>query len=235
MVPCVSTAAPFDAVLFDAGGVLVLPDPPTMRDLLVRHGGSDVLDHYHRAHYAGMHAKSTMGSAEPHWDHYNLAYLAAVGVVDGDLAAIAAGLGAVRTADTWSFPIPDSVAALRDLAELGVPMGVVSNASGQIEAVLAAQGICQVGPGPAVEVRVVVDSHVVGLTKPDPRIFDLALAHFPGVERSRIAYVGDSYALDVVSSRAAGLHPILIDPHEDHRAADVERITTLADLVARWT
>lgn len=225
---------PFDAVLFDAGGVLVLPDPPTMRELLLAHGGTEDLTLYHRAHYAGMHAKSTAGSAEPHWDHYNYAYLDAVGVVDGDLAAIAASLGAIRTADTWSHPIADSVAALRALADLGVPMGVVSNASGQIAAVLAAQGICQVGPGPAVEMRVIVDSHLVSVSKPDPRIFDFALEHFTDIDRARIAYVGDSYALDVVSSRAAGLHSILIDPHDDHRDADVERITTLTDLLARW-
>jgi len=225
---------PFDAVLFDAGGVLVLPDPPTMRQLLAAHGGSDDLADYHRAHYAGMYAKSTAGAAEAHWESYNLAYVDAVGVSSGDRKAIAAALGAVRTADTWSWPIADSVAALRALSEMGVPLGVVSNASGQIEGVLAAQGICQVGRGPAVEVRVVVDSHVVGVTKPDPRIFDFALTHFAGIERSRIAYVGDSYALDVVSSRAAGLHPILIDPHNDHVGADVDRITSLEALVARW-
>ena len=229
-----STSPPFDAVLFDAGGVLVLPDPPTMRDLLVGHGGSSEVGDYHRAHYAGMYAKSTAGAAEPHWESYNLAYLAAVGVVEGNLPAIAASLGAVRTADTWSWPIADSVAALRDLADLGVPMGVVSNASGQIESVLAAQGICQVGPGPAVAMRVIVDSHLVGVSKPDPRIFDFALEHFADIGRARIAYVGDSYALDVLSSRAAGLHPILIDPHTDHPHADVERITTLHDLVDRW-
>ena len=58
-------------------------------------------------------------------------------------------------------------------------------------------GVCQVGPGAGVEVRCVVDSHVVGVAKPDPAIFEHAAVHFPGVERSRIAYVGDSVTMDV--------------------------------------
>ena len=56
-------------------------------------------------------------------------------------------------------------------------MGVVSNASGQIEAVLARE-TCQVGDGPHVAMRVIVDSDVVGVAKPDPAIFDHALPHF---------------------------------------------------------
>ena len=44
----------FDAVLFDAGGVLVLPDPTVIVPLLVRYGGSTDTDAHRRAHYAGM-------------------------------------------------------------------------------------------------------------------------------------------------------------------------------------
>ena len=50
--------ARFDAVLFDAGGVLVLPDPTVLAPLLAHYGGS--LDHarHRRAHYSAMKAKS---------------------------------------------------------------------------------------------------------------------------------------------------------------------------------
>ena len=60
-------------------------------------------------------------------------------------------------------------------------MGVVSNASGQIEAMLR-RGIAQVGPGDHVDMRVIVDSHVVGVAKPDPAIFDHALPAFSEFE-----------------------------------------------------
>ncbi len=114
-----------------------------------------------------------------------------------------------------------------------MPLGVVSNASGQIEAVLVRE-VCQVGPGDHVEMRCIVDSHVVGVAKPDPAIFDHALAHFAEFDRSRIAYVGDSVTMDIAASSAAGLHPILLDPYDDHADADFERIRSVADLAAEF-
>ncbi|HSM65708.1 MAG TPA: HAD hydrolase-like protein, partial [Ilumatobacteraceae bacterium] len=112
--------------------------------------------------------------------------------------------------------------------------GVVSNASGQIEAMLRRE-ICQVGPGDHVEMRCIVDSHLVGVAKPDPAIFDHALVHFSEFERSRIAYVGDSVTMDIGAASAAGLHPILLDPYEDHPDADFERIASVTELVAEFT
>ena len=109
-------------------------------------------------------------------------------------------------------------------------MGDVSNASGQIEAKLRRE-ICQVGPGDHVEMRCIVDSHIVGIAKPDPAIFDHALEHFAEFDRARIAYVGDSVTMDIAASSAAGLHPILLDPHDDHAGADFERIASVAELV----
>ena len=64
-----------------------------------------------------------------------------------------------RNATPWRWPIPESVDALRRCTRRGVPMGVVSNASGQIEEVLRRSGVCQVGDGAARPVRVVIDSH----------------------------------------------------------------------------
>jgi putative hydrolase of the HAD superfamily len=110
---------------------------------------------------------------------------------------------------------------------------VVSNASGQIEDVLARSGVCQVGDGNGCSMRVIVDSHVVGIAKPDPRIFDFALEHFRDIDRSRIAYVGDSVTMDVAGGRAAGLHPVLLDPFDDHPGADFDRIRTLSELLDR--
>jgi FMN phosphatase YigB (HAD superfamily) len=80
-------------------------------------------------------------------------------------------------------------------------------------------------------VRCVIDSHVVGIAKPDPAIFDHALVHFEGIERHRIAYIGDSVTMDVEGSTAAGLHPILLDPFDDHPGLTVDRIRSLADLL----
>ena len=220
----------FDAVLFDAGGVLVLPDPTVIGPLLARYGGSGSTDAHRRAHYAGMKAKSDRSEPEGAWSVYDNAYVAAVGVSDADLDEAAFVLGRTRSAWLWRWTIPETRQALDGLAAADVAMGVVSNASGQIESMLMRE-ICQIGPGDHVEMRCIVDSHIVGVAKPDPAIFDHALPHFAEFERSRIAYVGDSVTMDIGASTAAGLHPILIDPFNDHADADFERIRVVADLL----
>jgi len=96
---------------------------------------------------------------------------------------------------------------------------------------LSRSGVCQAGDGDCVPVRVVVDSHVVGVAKPDPLIFEHALPFFTGIERHDIAYVGDSVTMDIGAARAAGLHPVLLDPYDDHLDGDFERITSLGDLM----
>jgi FMN phosphatase YigB (HAD superfamily) len=72
---------------------------------------------------------------------------------------------------------------------------------------------------------------VVGIEKPDPRIFDHALEHFVGIERQRIAYVGDSLVMDVRGASEAGLTPLLMDPYDDAARHDVERLRSLSDLL----
>jgi putative hydrolase of the HAD superfamily len=228
----VDRIARFDAVLFDAGGVLVLPDPTVLRPLLAPYGGVDDTATHRRAHYAGMAHKSHARSDERDWYSYNVAYVAAVGVRTGLLEHAAEVLDHTRSAHLWRWPIPETLQALRLLSDADVPMGVVSNASGQIEEVLLRSGICQQGDGPGVSMRVVVDSHVVGVAKPDPRIFDHALPHFGEFDPARILYVGDSVTMDVAGAGAAGLHPVLIDPYDDHAGADFERISSVHEIVA---
>lgn len=221
----------FDAVLFDAGGVLVLPDPTVLGPLLSPYGGAVEIERHRRAHYAGMREKAREESLEGDWSSYNRAYVEAVGIRGDDVEHAAIVLDHTRTHFLWRWPIPETRRALAALAAAAVPMGVVSNASGQIADALRRVGICQTGDGPGVPMRVVVDSHHVGVAKPDPRIFDFALPDFGEFERSRIAYVGDSVTMDIRSSSAAGLHPVLIDPFDDHAGADFERITSVEDII----
>lgn len=223
----------FDAVLFDAGGVLVLPDPMVLAPLLAPFGGSVDLDRHRRAHYAAMAEKSRAESLEGDWGDYNTAYVESVGVESDQVDHAAEVLDHTRSAHLWRWPIPETLRALKALAATGVPMGVVSNASGQVEAELRRSGICQVGDGLGTEVRIVVDSSVVGVAKPDPKIFDHALPHFEEFDRTRIAYVGDSVTMDIGAATSAGLHPILIDPYHDHAGAEFERIESV-EVIVDW-
>lgn len=232
----------FDAVLFDAGGVLVLPDPVAIGDALEPFAGPLPHHRFHRAHHAGMRALEApivdhrgVSLEALDWTDYLRGYVRALGVGESSIDAAVTKFGRIFTSYVWRYRIEESVAALSRLALGGVGLGVVSNASGQIEAALRYGGVCQVGAGAGVPVACVVDSDVVGVAKPDPAIFVPALAALAGlghVDASRIAYVGDSAINDVGGARAAGLVPLQLDPFGDYDGVDHERITSVWDLLA---
>jgi putative hydrolase of the HAD superfamily len=225
------TKGRFDAFLFDAGGVLVVPDPVAIGMVLEPFGVAASAGSLVRGHYAGMRAQDAHGSIHDDWDRYLRTVLACAGVAPRDLAGALDALLTIWSPHLWRFPLASSVAALRRLHDAGVPLGVVSNASGQIEGTLATQGVCQVGAGAGIPVSVIVDSHVVGVAKPDPAIFGFALEVL-GVPAGRVAYVGDSVRNDVAGAAAAGLVPLHLDPFDDHPDAPHERVRSLHDLLA---
>lgn len=227
----------FDAVLFDAGGIFVIPEPVATGMAIAPYGGA--VDHnvLVRCHYAGMEALDAVASKRTDasidtitWDIYRRAYVRTAGVVDEHIAAAADAMRKLFSPYYWRFPLLESVAALGQLHYRKVPIGVVSNASGQIEATLANLCICQVGEGAGVPVRIVTDSHIIGYAKPDPRIFGEAIAAL-GLPPERVAYVGDSFVNDVGGARAAGLVPLLYDPFDDHVDYDCERLRSLHELL----
>jgi len=77
----------------------------------------------------------------------------------------------------------------------------------------------------------VVDSQLVGVEKPDPRIFRLALAKL-GLSAPRAVYVGDIRSVDEAGARATGMHFVLIDPFGDYAPAGQLAVRRLDDLPA---
>ena len=86
--------------------------------------------------------------------------------------------------------------------------------------------------GLGVRVECVIDSGEVGVVKPDPRIFRIALDAI-GLEPEQTWYVGDMPAIDVIGARAAGIEPLVIDPYDFHGGHDYETIASLRDIAAR--
>jgi putative hydrolase of the HAD superfamily len=99
---------------------------------------------------------------------------------------------------------PDAAAALMLARHAGLGTAVISNSNGTVEALLTSLGL-------GAHLDFVIDSFVVGVEKPDARIFRLALAR-AGLEPSQAVYVGDLYSVDVAGARGAGLEAVLIDP-----------------------
>jgi len=137
---------------------------------------------------------------------------------------------APASGDVWTREIDGVRNALRALAALGLQLAVVSNADGTVEQQLRDDGIGQVGPGDGVEFAAVIDSRIVGVHKPDPAIFRLALDAM-GVAPEHTLHIGDTPAADVVGARAAGIHPVLVDPFDHHADLDCVRVRHLDDLV----
>jgi putative hydrolase of the HAD superfamily len=110
----------------------------------------------------------------------------------------------------------------------GLRLAVVSNSDGSAEQSLVAAGLRDY-------FHAVMDSFLVGHEKPDPRIFERAI-ELCAADPARTIHVGDLYAADVVGARAAGLHPVLLDPFGDWHEVDcvtLPDIGSLGDAVLR--
>ena len=217
------------AILLDAGGVLLFPSEDVLLPQLAAAGVPLDTAALERAHYHAMVAQDLAAvppAAGTWWREYLVGFLAGCGVPDARCRALAAEIAGMAADHSWANVGSGAVGGLRALAALGLPMGIVSNSDGTVEAELRRLGLCYAPNGqhggqqpgavqdPAgVPVGIVVDSAVVGVAKPDPAIFRIALDAL-GVPPSRtVLHVGDSLRFDVAGALAAGLQPVHLDPY----------------------
>ncbi len=192
-----------------------------------------------RAHYAATVAFAADVDLDTDWagvwERYLLRYVEACGVPELDRPEVHRHLDSeFADAALWERVVPGVHDELRALASTGVALGVVTNADGMMAARLASLGVLQVGPGTGVRVSCVIDSGAVGVMKPDPRIFRMALDALD-LPAERVWFLGDSPAFDVVGAQRAGLQPVLLDPlgvHPDPGCPTVRSISELAGLVS---
>lgn len=118
------------------------------------------------------------------------------------------------------------------LTELGsrVPLALVTNGAARLQrAKLAHTQIDDL-------FEVIVDSETVGVGKPSPQMFEVALTKL-GITGADATMVGNDLGRDVAGARAAGIRPIWV-----HRPADgwgggdpgdAQQVTDLRELLAR--
>ncbi|HEY4464237.1 MAG TPA: HAD family hydrolase [Streptosporangiaceae bacterium] len=233
-----------NAILLDAGGVLLFPAPELVLPPLRAAGLDPSLADLERAHYRAM-ADGDEPRREPPsngwWREYLRDYVAECGVPAADTGAVAADIVELTDGFSWTHVGPGVGDALRGIAALGVPLGIVSNSTGEVEQVLRRLDVCYAAGGRAdadgcrgTEVGIVIDSAVVGVAKPDPRIFGLALDALgvPAESSGTVVHVGDSLRYDVTGALAAGIRPLHLDPHGFCPApAGHEHLRRLDDIV----
>jgi putative hydrolase of the HAD superfamily len=214
-------ASEVSAILLDAGGVLVFPEPANLLPHLREAGVDPDLLTLERAHYQAMATQdqlATPPAPATWWRDYLTTYVAACGVAEGHCEQLAIEIAGHPQRYGWAHAGHGVKDGLRALAGLGLPMGVVSNSNGTVEGDLRSVGLCYVPdgdePSPAgVEMGVILDSAVVGVAKPDPGIFRIALDALNVPADGSVLHVGDSLRYDVAGAVAAGLQPVHMDPY----------------------
>ncbi len=220
-----------DAVTLDVGGVFVVPHHGRLAAALDAAGVEAPRDRFWDAHYLAMHAVDVAQSPAETFGEYVPAFCHHLDLGPEARRRAAEALAPLfGPSGLWAEPIPESVAAIADLHDAGLPLAIVSNADGTVDRILAGAGVCQVGPGPLVPVATIVDSGALGVAKPDPATFAPALEAL-GTDPARTAHVGDSVHYDVRGAEAAGMIGVHFDPRRLCRADDHPHVASLRDLL----
>ena len=219
------------AVIFDVGGTLVHPDWRRLADIVADE--TEMLftpAQMHEAFYAMMQAadvdliagRESKHRSGPHWTF--LGTLRSLGVDEEACTRIRERLTETHEErHLWCVADAEAARVLLDLKSAGLRVAVISNTEdGRVNESLALADLVS-------HFEFLIDSHLVGYSKPDKAIFQLAVDKL-GLEPREAAYVGDSYGFDVIGAQRAGLVPILLDRSGGYEGVEVTRIRSLSEL-----
>ena len=117
-------------------------------------------------------------------------------------------------------PEPEAPAVLELLRQQGHRLGLISNA-GDDEDVQRLVDKCGLRP----YFDIILTSAALGIRKPNPRIFQAALAHW-GTQPSQAAMIGDRLGADVLGARNAGIFAIWLTRRAE-TAANRDHLDTI--------
>lgn len=181
-------------VFFDVGLVLLHPDGTRLRSLVEAITGQvRTADELVFAYRLTIRERDTGAAAAPlrfnfwgRWCHH--ARLKGVYAEE-----IMAGVTELEGEGLWSVIDEDALRTLEGLQRLGIRAGVISNADGRLAADLKRSGLFDY-------LAPCIDSVIVGVEKPNPGIFELALQH-ARVPQRHCWMIGDDYLNDIIPTR----------------------------------
>lgn len=131
----------------------------------------------------------------------------------------------------WRRPIDGMFELCEHLVAAGTPVGIISNSEGKLAELVDELGYSHL-------FSTIADSGVLGIEKPDRRIFDWAAEQL-GVPSSGIIHVGDAWEADVRGALAAGARAIWFTespdpPPGDERIAIAKDAADVARALSAW-
>ena len=161
------------------------------------------------------------GRMDELWLEYDGIVLQELGIPDPDRRLARAISEGFREGRFWHL-FPEVREVLVRLRREGYKLGIISNADEDVERILQWLKLPRL-------VDTITYSQEVGVEKPDPRIFQVALQRTASRPDEAI-HVGDRYDADIVGARTVGITPVLIDRGNNHRDLDCLRIRSLEEL-----
>ena len=231
-----STENPIDTVIFDLDGTLAFHEPDSFdvisafcagigqplsaeaerRGRRMRH--EYFIDPVIRDQLAGL-------SPGEFWRHFNRHTLEAFGI-EGDLDRLAADVTSRFDGLELEYYCPATACqTLAELADRGYRLGLLTN---RLNVDRMHELVEQLQLPEYFDL--ILASGEVGIQKPDPGIFAIALERM-GASASASLYVGDNYWADVVGAQRAGLTPVLFDPYHLFPEADCQLLERIEDLL----
>ena len=222
------------AVLFDVGGTLTHPDWLRLAALAREEAGREFdcgeLDRVFKDGLREADACLKLGGPPPfdttrrNWTFARM--FGGLGLGEDACERLRARLDALHDErHLWCGVDPEAARVLDAIHSAGLRTAAISNTEdGRLEELMRLVGLDD-------RFDFMLDSFVVGLRKPDPAIFRLALDRL-GLEPRDAVYVGDSYGHDALPAISLGLGAVLIDPLDLHPESVCPRVRSLGGLIA---
>jgi len=218
------------AVLLDAGNTLLFLDfeaiASAVREIrfpietgALERGEYEARRKVDRLYFEGNFVDADM------WGHYFTWMLEAAGVPEALLAELLEALRRRhREENLWRVTRPGIPEALARIKASGRKLAVISNSDGTAREALGRVGLTSY-------LDAVVDSHEVGIEKPDSGIFHIGLGEL-GVRADQALYMGDLESIDVRGARRSGIMPVLVDPYPPPHQVDYRVLRSVTELPA---
>lgn len=225
----------YRAIFFDAGNTLIFPRVEELAKDLTKQGYAATAEDFFAAERVGKQKldewlwpqirQGTVPRTIDHfyWFEYLKALMQRIAAPEMEHERLMRRVGKGFSDITlWSRVLPETPPFLEKLRAQGYYLGVISNSIGTMEQQLGRVNLAHY-------FNAIFDSALVGVEKPHPEIFRVALER-AGVAAGETVFVGDTNATDMAGAYLAGLRGVLIDRVGAYPHVESPRICLLPEL-----